>query len=329
MEKVSGLYKKLYHYTTWNGLLGILKTQTLWATHYRFLNDYSELVLIRDKLIEAVSPVVEEEYRRLIEESEDVKTIIDNSGGLERVVQHDTASFVDAAYKATGENIYIVSFCGEDKNPYVNRNGLLSQWRGYGGGGGIALAFETRKLEEILQIEAERYFYGPGHISNVIYSDDKAKFEKELRNSLNAVTSYFKEMILHRELNLQEVPDATRAFPSFVQCISRYKHRGFKEENEVRVVCLPTTAKQNERHPKIDKKDGSILRTRKDRKFRKANGNLIPYIDLFDSSDIVLPIQNIIVGPHKEKESRASVLGVMLRHKNIEITVSDIPFIGS
>ena len=63
MQKVSEEYRKLYHYTTWEGLLGILQTQTLWATHYRFLNDYSELVLIRDKLIDSVVPIVKKEYR--------------------------------------------------------------------------------------------------------------------------------------------------------------------------------------------------------------------------------------------------------------------------
>jgi hypothetical protein len=32
----------LYHYTTENGLDGILKSDSIWATHYRFLNDLSE-----------------------------------------------------------------------------------------------------------------------------------------------------------------------------------------------------------------------------------------------------------------------------------------------
>ncbi len=42
-----------------------------------------------------------------------------------------------------------------------------------------------------------------------------------------------------------------------------------------------------------------------------------------------LPIERIIVGPHKEKESRAAALRVFLRNTNIEISVSDIPFVGS
>src|ERR1017187_4880845 len=32
----------LYHYTDEKGLIGILESQNLWASHYRFLNDYEE-----------------------------------------------------------------------------------------------------------------------------------------------------------------------------------------------------------------------------------------------------------------------------------------------
>jgi len=34
--------KLLYHYTTQEGLLGILEKASIWATHYRYLNDASE-----------------------------------------------------------------------------------------------------------------------------------------------------------------------------------------------------------------------------------------------------------------------------------------------
>jgi hypothetical protein len=56
-----------------------------------------------------------------------------------------------------------------------------------------------------------------------------------------------------------------------------------------------------------------------------ANWN---YIELFNSINTELPIERIIVGPHKEKEARAAALSVMLRNTKIEITCSDIPFVG-
>ena len=265
--------------------------------------------------------------RVLIEKDKEVQRVIDQTGGLAQVAQNEAAVFVDAAYKATGEEIYIVSFCGVDKtNSYVNNNGLLSQWRGYGAGGGIALLFDTKKLEEITQKEEERYSYAFANMADVIYSDDDEKFDMELSSSLTDFVEFFEEYFNNMMLGKKEAPDGTKAFPSFIECISRYKHQGFKEENEVRIVCLPTI--QNEGNLRSAKKDGFPLSPEKERKFRTKNGELIPYIELFDSTDIVLPIERIIVGPHTEKDSRASALRVMLRNMNIEITVSDIPYVG-
>jgi hypothetical protein len=147
----------------------------------------------------------------------------------------------------------------------------------------------------------------------------------ELSSSLTNITAFVKKTLCNIKLKKQKAPDATKALPSFIQCISRYKHHSFKEENEVRIVVLPTI--QNEEYLILAKKDGSPLKPEKERKFRTKNGKLIPYIELFNSTDIVLPIEKIIVGPHKEKDSRASALRVMLRNMNIEIIVSDIPYV--
>lgn len=326
MQKTSEAYKKLYHYTTWDGLLGILQTQTLRATHYKFLNDYSEIILFKDKLIEFILPYVLDECKKLIKEFPNIEEYINQNGGLNHVSQYDTTKFVDALYNATGEEIYIASFCGEHKYNYVNINGLLSQWRGYGIGGGLALVFETQKLEEILKLEGERFSYNIGIIADLIYSDDEKKFEMELSASLSEIAKHVNKTYRHMRLKKKEAPDATKTFPSFVKCISRYKHYSFKEENEVRIVNLPTI--QNENYLRQAKKKGLTLKPEKERKFLPKNGQLIPYIELFNSTDIVLPIERIIVGPHREKESRASALRVMLRNTNIEITISDIPYVG-
>ena len=132
---------------------------------------------------------------------------------------------------------------------------------------------------------------------------------------INSVTSNKKD----------ETPDL-KSYQPFIRCISRYKHYGFSEENEVRVVVLPTVLDQE--ILEIASTDGVILKPEKERKFRSKNGQLVPYIELFNSPDIELPIEKIIVGPHKEKEARSAALRVMQRNTNIEITCSDIPFIG-
>ena len=37
------LADELYHYTGIHGLKGIIESQTLWATHYKYLNDAEEV----------------------------------------------------------------------------------------------------------------------------------------------------------------------------------------------------------------------------------------------------------------------------------------------
>src|SRR3990167_557549 len=325
MQKTSEVYEKLYHYTTWDGLLEILQTKSLWATHYKFLNDYSEIVLFRDKLISLILPYVREAYEKLIKQSPHIEQKINQEGGLGQFIQHDTEVYVDAQYRATGDEIYILSFCGQHKNPHVNSNGLLSQWRGYGAGGGFALVFNTQKLEEMMEIEAKRFEYSAGHLSDLIYSDDENKFKEELSEDISIIVDVLKKVYNHAKLREKEKADLN-GYISFVNCITRYKHYGFSEENEVRVVVLPTVLDQE--ILEIASTDGVILKPEKERKFRSKNGHLVPYIELFNSPDIELPIEKIIVGPHKEKEARSAALRVMQRNTNIEITCSDIPFVG-
>ena len=326
MQKTSEVYERLYHYTTWDGLVGILQNKTLWATHYKFLNDYSEIVLFRDKLISLILPHVREAYEELIRQSPQIEQEINQVGGLGQVIQHDTEVFVDAQYGATGDEIYILSFCGQHKNPHINSNGLLSQWRGYGAGGGFALVFNTQELEEMMEIEAKKYEYSAMHLCDLVYSDDENKLKEELSEDLSIIAGDVKQLFNRAKLSEKKKADALKGYIPFVHCISRYKHYGFSEENEVRMVVLPTVL--NQELLKLASPDGVTLKPEKERKFRNKNGQLVPYIELFNSIDIELPIERIIIGPHKEKEARAAALRVMLRNTKIEITLSDIPFVG-
>lgn len=326
MPKVSEIYKKLYHYTTWDGLQGILESQTLWATKYKFLNDYSELVLFKDKLISLVHPYSSEMVKKLMEQFPEIKRRVKEKGGIRKVVRHEAEALINAQYSALGDQIYILSFCGEHANRKANDNGLLSQWRGYGRGGGVAVVFDSKKLEGILELEASRFQYDAMLLADIVYSDKYRKLKQELSDDLSIIADVMKEFFEFENLISRKSIDSSKAFmPSFVKCISRYKHYGFSEENEVRVVALPTVI---DRELEERAKAQSVrLRPEKAIEFRKRRGQLIPYIELFRSSDIELPIEKIIVGPHKKKEARAMALHAKLGKTNIEIACSEIPYV--
>jgi hypothetical protein len=54
----------LFHYTTASGLIGIIETKSLWATHASFLNDTTECQLLSRLL----TPQIEADFRRLVPE---------------------------------------------------------------------------------------------------------------------------------------------------------------------------------------------------------------------------------------------------------------------
>lgn len=147
MVKVSVVSPRLYHYTNEQGLYGILDNhnQCLWSTHYKFLNDYSEIELFKDKLIESLfSRALDYFHNDLIPKYPDAPAAISDEGGLDAVVTHETEIFVDscygALYDAVNAEIYITSFTGEhSEDSFINKNSLLSQWRAYGDDGGFAI----------------------------------------------------------------------------------------------------------------------------------------------------------------------------------------------
>jgi len=75
------------------------------------------------------------------------------------------------------------------------------------------------------------------------------------------------------------------------------------------------------------KEYGERLKPEKERKFRDKRGRYTPYIELFASLGEALPIEEIIVGPHRDKEARASALRVLLGDTDVKVNVSDIPYI--
>jgi hypothetical protein len=110
----------LYHYTDAQGLLGMMKTQRLWATNSRFMNDPTEV----GYAVGLVRRSVQEQGERYPQPL--VKDVTDSTNAL-----LDLYDNVD--------DKYISCFC--------ESGDLLSQWRGYGAiGGGYSLGFVARHL---------------------------------------------------------------------------------------------------------------------------------------------------------------------------------------
>ena len=123
---------ELFHYTNVDGLEGILKSQNLWATHFRFLNDPTELTFVA----RFVERIFEAEVFDLIANDDarfgSVVKLLRDAFAKDEAAQLFRSAFTTIDRTAP---IFICSLCRHDDES-IKKRGLLSQWRGYGFGGG-------------------------------------------------------------------------------------------------------------------------------------------------------------------------------------------------
>jgi hypothetical protein len=186
---------ELHHYTTRCGLQGICKTNSLWAFRFSHLSDSSEIVLLKKPLETALATLSKPKIVERQHESPDVR--VAKQGGLEVVALGLTHKFVEAGFALafTGGEVspnafargkvrsiaepFIFSFCSHaNDRSYVQENGLLSQWRGYGGNGRYALVFDTRQLDDLLALEWQAHFWTKLDIGKVVYFEGAKTLEK-------------------------------------------------------------------------------------------------------------------------------------------------------
>lgn len=237
---------ELHHYTDGRGLEGIWKTNSLWATHFSNLSDSSEIVLLKKPLAAALDTL----FKRLIiewqRESFYVRRQVAKKGGLEVVAREHARSFVDANFIAafTGGKAsplavpFISSFCSHaNDHPYEQENGLLSQWRGYGGSGRYALVFDTRQLDALLEREWRAHFWAKLDIEKAVYFDGSETLEKEFPDLLKISTTFMSKFLNRQSCAYIDV------FTPFSRAATLLKHRGFREEREVRIVACPQSVR--------------------------------------------------------------------------------------
>lgn len=158
----------LYHYTTFDGLQGILKDNSLRATFSKTLNDGSEW-----------------EFGKQV-----VKQYTTLKNGLEWYEAFELPSWMEAAPPPT--EMFVTCFC-EQPN-------LLSMWRSYTAqGGGFCLGFEGRALDDLQRdnmVAGEfaarlvKVYYGttlPEELRNVIASKAHVMAEWVLENMIKNI----------------------------------------------------------------------------------------------------------------------------------------------
>jgi hypothetical protein len=294
----------LFHYTRQVGLDGILSSNKIRATHYRFLNDTMERQLGLDAYKNAICKNARKHFG--------------SEKSAEVLAEYFRRSYTNAL------DAYTVSFCtsyakGEYQEKGQDEDGRggdrLSQWRGYATGvQGYCLAFDFELVQQIQQLAPNRCYhsfcnYSEGSIDQLVETHVGELFKSQLFSpeDLESIDG------LHTALkqNLETKNKVTEFIVNFLLLCGVFKHVGFQEENEYRVVRFML---QGEPNPE------KVL-------FRPDNA---PYIEIpLNLFAEYSPLRAIFVGPSADRDRAACILRIQLRQmglSQVEVVESKIPY---
>ena len=212
----------LYHYTSMNGLLGIVHSGKIWASDSRYLNDATDSIYLTTVLKRYVA-----------------KRIVSTSGADKEAYEELLAELE----KPTEFDVFVASF---------SANGdLLSQWRAYCQGGiGFSIGFDSSALRTgyVSEPSADKSQFVSGQLKHVRYlrSEDDSSADEILRDCGAFANSLVP--IISKLATPELVSLATATAKSVAIFAPMFKDIAFEEEQEWRLILSkipgPMPAKQ-------------------------------------------------------------------------------------
>jgi hypothetical protein len=286
--------KKLYHYTSQYGFLGIIQAGGVWASHTSFLNDSSECSHAFEIAKQLVGAMLDyDDYLDVF-----------------------TWQLSNALHAQDTPDLFITSFS--------ERADLLSQWRGYcPGGSGMCVGFDAAKIQEYCEQNGyrfERCIYDRDSLSEHIRklidqcwemypqpSLGRADFAA-LSASESVTFSHGYRMAVTVGRHMDQAKGAIHWFcEELAQLAPLYKNEGFHEEAEWRIVV---------KHP------CTML------KFRAGLSCLIPYVEL-NILEEKSTLREVVVGPNPDQPRciySAEMALESFGYQDIEVNRSFTPF---
>lgn len=207
--------KELYHYTSIDGLIGIIQYRKLWLSSIANMNDHQEVIWLKNKF-----------YSRL-------KDVI---GSLD--FEEKSLHYI---------NQFLAMLLHPEPTPYIccfSRNGdLLSQWRAYSSDGeGACIKFNIEKLgvKQGIPYMHPQLEHSIAY-SDVIYEEEQTEaFIATAISKLIPIVSALAEGDESKMLLLSELANQCSR-NSFI-----YKNSAFSEEQEIRIVHTPFIDNKNQ-----------------------------------------------------------------------------------
>ena len=298
----------LFHYTSTEGLIGIIERSQLWATSAYYLNDSSEVLYGYGVLSEVLRDWISS--RELPKDS--------LSLAMARQLQDGFGNHLLNRNIITP--VYLACFC-EDGN-------LLSQWRAYSESGGYCLGFTAFGEGPVRAIKPEPCVYTARWVK-VEY--ERPEQMRRCREVLDRLLPILEEPGLGEALRNFD-PSSQFGFDGFLRAISdvlveeiiAFKSKAFEVEKEWRIV---VRAREMLKQGTDDGGRSPIPVN-----FRTSKGLLIPYVKLIPSEgkdllslkfEGLLPITSVRIGPTRDETTAAMATRMLLDKHGYEITRID------
>jgi hypothetical protein len=312
----------LYHYTTQEGLLGILRDKCIWATDIRYLNDASEgqifTNLFLDELNQRPTTDPEKPPSRLMLLAQLMGAVDQPENQAQRVDKVVLNLGLDTFSWIRNQDAFVASFSAEGD--------LLSQWRAYSGEtGGYSIGFARSYLKSVgvffLESRKESFYDDSNPLIACRYCDKPE--EESLKREIKQVVDLY--VIEADQVQWQINPEIKEGFRTLGAIAKKHffplgkrraitKDQAFREETEWRLVF------QLERADTTDSES----------EFRLGRSMPIPYfkVDLTWENQ-TLEIPEIIVGPCPHPFEAANSVQRLLRKHGVQkfkVKNSNVPY---
>jgi hypothetical protein len=285
----------LYHYTSLDGLLGIINGNSVWASHCKYLNDSLEYIHALDFPISLSNNIyMDDDYLSPFGFS--IRKALDE-------MEHN--------------DVYVSSFS--------EKPDLLSQWRGYcPPGRGVCIGFKRDVLDEYCRennLDLKKCVYSEAEQSiemrklinqcevefpmPAVTRAEYDKFESEgrVKHELD-----YHQYVMNGDGKMQADTALSNLCDSITKLAPLFKDNGFHEESEWRIIAENPASKIN---------------------FRAGTSHLIPYITLPVLNFSKDAIGEVIIGPNPSSYNCVSSVSMLLESngfKNVNVKRSKIPF---
>lgn len=219
LDEVSPLVSNiLYHYTSLDGLLGIIKSSSLWMSHAAYLNDASELNYGTKLISDMINKKIKD---KKYNEINDILRV---------------SSIVFSNYYRDSVNPYVLSLSEEID--------VLSQWRAYGNNCGVSIGFNPKNILELkvsyLNITNE------SRLIKVIY--EKEEQINLIEKAIDIILKYdhLTEFVAPANLSSAGSSLTEISMNMFMEIIPSFKHPSFHEEKEWRLLKVMSLTHEKE-----------------------------------------------------------------------------------